>query len=83
MLGLVVLLLLGPEPLSLGRLLKPDPSGEKDIKSVLLAVKRKEIKVSTFFQSMITEAICLKLHYTIKYSRKSQFTIEHFHSIKV
>ena len=83
LLDLGLLLLVGPLLLALEWLLEPDLEWEEDIIKVLLAVNRKEIKITTFFQNMITEAICLKLHYTIKYSRKSQFTIEHFHSIKV
>ena len=63
--------------LDLERLLEPDLEGEEDIIKELLAVNRKEIKITTFFQNMITEAICLKLT-TIKYSRKLQFMIEHF-----
>ena len=50
---------MGPELLDLERLPEPDLEGEEDIINVLLAVKGKEIKVSTFFQNMITEAICL------------------------
>ena len=39
---------------------EPDLEGEEeDIINVPLAKKGKEIKVSTFFQNMITEAICL------------------------
>ena len=38
---------------------KPDLEGEEDIINFPLAIKGKEIKVSTFFQNMITEAICL------------------------
>ena len=40
---------------------KPDLEGEEDIIKELLAVNRKEIKITTFFQNKITEAICLKL----------------------
>ena len=82
-LDLGLLLLVGPLLLDLEWLLEPDLAWEEDIIKVLLAVNRKEIKITTFFQNMITEAICLKLHYIIKYSRKLQFTIEHFHSILV
>ena len=39
---------------------EPDLEGEEeDIINVPLAKKGKEIKVSTFLQNMITEAICL------------------------
>ena len=62
-LDLGLLLLVGPLLLALERLLGPDLEWEEDIIKALLAVNRKEIKITTFFQDLITEAICLKLHY--------------------
>ena len=63
LLDLRLLLLVGPLLLALERLLGPDLEWEEDIIKALLAVNRKEIKIKTFFQDLITEAICLKLHY--------------------
>ena len=54
LLDLGLLLLVGPLLLALERLLEPDPECEEDIIKVLLAVNRKEIKITTFFQNMIT-----------------------------
>ena len=69
-LRLGVSLLLGPGllDLDLEQLPEPDLDGEEDITNVLLAAKEKDIKVSTFYQNMIVEAIYLNFHYTIEYS---------------
>ena len=69
LLGLVLL------DLDLERLPEPDLDGEEDITNVLLAAKEKDIKVSTFYQNMIVEAIYLNFHYTIKYSLTLMCTI--------
>ena len=44
---------------------EPDLEGEEeDIINISLAKKGKEIQVSTFFQNMITAAICLNFTFT-------------------
>ena len=78
LLDLGLLLLVGPLLLDLEWLLEPDLECEEDIIKVLLAVNRKEIKITTFIPEHDNRSYLPETHYKIKYSRKLQFTIEHF-----
>ena len=83
LLDLGLLLLVGPLLLDLEWLLEPDLECEEDIIKDLLAVNRKDIKITTIIPEHDNRSYLPETHYKIKYSRKLQFSIENFYSIKV